>query len=538
MEIFNKNVIKSPETNIQYNVIKELGSGSFGKVFLVTDNSNSVKKAIKIIDANELSKNKKLFELFQTEIYIMKHYKHSNIIFLFESFVIDNKYYLVMPFCDGGSLKDYLNKVKVIDYNTAIHFLVQIKDAFIYLIGNKIMHRDIKLDNIFLKDGNIVIGDFGFAKMGYDYASTKLGTPFYSSPELLKKIGDYNNLSDLWSIGICFYEMIEGKLPFFGRNCEDLIFNINKNGGSNLKFKNCVNVTCQEFLKRCLEPNVKFRMTWEEFKSHAIFNTNNKHINNNNISTLSNYSLIDKNINKEFSSKDIIYHEINKTIFIYKIIKNLENVKGEYYSNIQTYNYFNILQCSLIKKIMLYSNYLIKSLKNNINITGMPDFDTLCKSSLLDKIISEINDNLFKYEKFYSYIIEKIKKNNNNLNNEDNNNFNNTQLSNNIDDINKIIETYNKNIFNYLFKSKYNLPDNSYKTHLSVIFLSDYCGSITTEYPKFITNNKYFYFDDLNTKIKEASTENFEDFLSKKYKNNFINLFGNCWNGIIDSFFN
>lgn len=79
------------------------------------------------------------------------------------------------------------------------------------MVTNKIMHRDIKPDNIFLYDNNMIkIGDFGFAKIGVDLTKTKLGTPLYSSPEILDgmMVQGYNNLIDLWSLGVVFYEML------------------------------------------------------------------------------------------------------------------------------------------------------------------------------------------------------------------------------------------------------------------------------------------------------------------------------------------
>lgn len=78
------------------------------------------------------------------------------------------------------------------------------------------MHRDVKLPNFFLDDSmNIVIGDFGFAKSGVDFASTKLGTPLTMAPELLNsKGGNYTSKADLWSIGVCLFQILCGKTPF------------------------------------------------------------------------------------------------------------------------------------------------------------------------------------------------------------------------------------------------------------------------------------------------------------------------------------
>lgn len=80
----------------------------------------------------------------------------------------------------------------------------------------KIIHRDLKLANIMLDKGNIVIGDFGFAKMGESMGVTKLGTPYYMAPEILniQNQSQYNNKCDIFSLGICYFVMVFGELPY------------------------------------------------------------------------------------------------------------------------------------------------------------------------------------------------------------------------------------------------------------------------------------------------------------------------------------
>jgi len=80
----------------------------------------------------------------------------------------------------------------------------------------KIIHRDLKLANIFLHNNSIVIGDFGFAKIGESQTVTKLGTPYYMAPEILNvsNKSSYTNKVDIWSLGICFYYILFGYLPY------------------------------------------------------------------------------------------------------------------------------------------------------------------------------------------------------------------------------------------------------------------------------------------------------------------------------------
>jgi serine/threonine protein kinase len=93
-----------------------------------------------------------------------------------------------------------------------LRYFCQILNAFQTLVNHKIMHRDFKLANILLHEGNIKIADFGFAKLmaGEDYTSTMLGSPLNMAPEVLGN-SKYNTKADIWSIGACIYEMIYGK---------------------------------------------------------------------------------------------------------------------------------------------------------------------------------------------------------------------------------------------------------------------------------------------------------------------------------------
>lgn len=137
---------------------------------------------------------------------VMSEIHHTNIMHLYEFMETARNYYLVIQYCNNGDMEKYVKKMEKLCEEEAVYFLMQIMNGFRELHKYKVMHRDVKLANIFLQNDTVVIGDFGFAKQGVQYTKTRLGTPITMAPELLTtKEGSYSNKADLWSIGVCFY---------------------------------------------------------------------------------------------------------------------------------------------------------------------------------------------------------------------------------------------------------------------------------------------------------------------------------------------
>ena len=116
----------------------------------------------------------------------MSEIHHPNIMHLFDFLESSNSYYLVIQYCNKGDLEAYLSKQSrnFFTEKEALYFLKQIMNGFQVLRIHKVMHRDFKLANIFLNDDTLVIGDFGFARAGFEMAQTNLGTPLTKAPEL------------------------------------------------------------------------------------------------------------------------------------------------------------------------------------------------------------------------------------------------------------------------------------------------------------------------------------------------------------------
>ena len=204
-----------------YVIIKNIGSGNYGQVYLATNIIEKKDYAIKKINFNKISSKER--ENIENEVKLLEELQHPNIIYYKESFIDDdNNLNIVTAFCEGGNMysmirkdKEKLQEDKILDY------LVQIGLALSYIHDKKILHRDIKTENIFLQNNYIRIGDFGLSQ---EFSQTKIqgdtyeGTPLYMSPELYSG-SKYSFKSDIFSFGCCLYELCNKKNTFEGDVC-------------------------------------------------------------------------------------------------------------------------------------------------------------------------------------------------------------------------------------------------------------------------------------------------------------------------------
>lgn len=264
-----------------YLLLKVLGEGQFGTVYKASHTENSDDYyAIKTIAKKKIQGNAKLMKLFDTEMAVMSKIKHPNIMHLYEYMETGNNYYLVIQYCNNGDLEEHIKKAKSLSEEEGVYFLMQIMNGFRELHKYKIMHRDFKLANIFLNEDSIVIGDFGFAKSGADMATTKLGTPLTMAPELLNAGSNlnYTNKADLWSIGVCFYQMLFGCAPFKVQSMTELQQKVKTHSGDNLHFPSTTVISdeCKELLKGLMQNNPTKRIEWNDFFKHALFELHRK----------------------------------------------------------------------------------------------------------------------------------------------------------------------------------------------------------------------------------------------------------------------
>nr|KAF6401878.1 NIMA related kinase 1 [Rousettus aegyptiacus] len=194
----------------KYVRLQKIGEGSFGKAILVKSTEDGKQYVIKEINISRMSNKER--EESRREVAVLANMKHPNIVQYRESFEENGSLYIVMDYCEGGDLFKRINAQKGILFqeDQILDWFVQICLALKHVHDRKILHRDIKSQNIFLtKDGTIQLGDFGIARVlnsTVELARTCIGTPYYLSPEICEN-KPYNNKSDIWALGCVLYEM-------------------------------------------------------------------------------------------------------------------------------------------------------------------------------------------------------------------------------------------------------------------------------------------------------------------------------------------
>ncbi|XP_011919594.1 PREDICTED: serine/threonine-protein kinase Nek5 isoform X6 [Cercocebus atys] len=213
-----------------YDVIKAIGKGAFGKAYLAKGKSDSKHCVIKEINFEKMPIQEK--EASKKEVILLAKMKHPNIVAFFNSFQENGRLFIVMEYCDGGDLMKRINRQRGVLFSEdqILGWFVQISLGLKHIHDRKILHRDIKAQNIFLSKNGMVakLGDFGIARVlnnSMELARTCIGTPYYLSPEICQN-KPYNNKTDIWSLGCVLYELCTLKHPFEGNNLQQLVLKI------------------------------------------------------------------------------------------------------------------------------------------------------------------------------------------------------------------------------------------------------------------------------------------------------------------------
>ncbi|XP_037608836.1 serine/threonine-protein kinase ULK1 isoform X1 [Sebastes umbrosus] len=256
-----------------------IGHGAFAVVFKGRNREkHDWEVAVKCINKKNLAKSQ---TLLGKEIKILKELKHENIVALLDFQETASSVYLVMEYCNGGDLADYLHSKGTLSEDTIRVFLQQIAGAMRVLQGKGIIHRDLKPQNILLSyppgrkshsnNTCIKIADFGFARylQSNMMAATLCGSPMYMAPEVIMS-QSYDAKADLWSIGTIVFQCLIGKAPFQASSPQDLRLFYEKNKTLSPNIPRETSSHLRHLLLGLLQRNHKDRMDFDEFFCHPF----------------------------------------------------------------------------------------------------------------------------------------------------------------------------------------------------------------------------------------------------------------------------
>ena len=213
----------------RYRIERELGAGGMATVYLADDLRHDRKVALKVLRTDLAAVIGA--ERFLQEIRTTANLQHPHILPLHDSGQVDGTVFYVMPYIDGESLRDRLNRDKQLPVEDALRFAREVADALGYAHERGIIHRDIKPENILLQRGHALVADFGIALAASRTGGSRmtetglsLGTPHYMSPEQAMGERELGPRSDVYALGCVCYEMLCGEKPFTDANPMAIIY--------------------------------------------------------------------------------------------------------------------------------------------------------------------------------------------------------------------------------------------------------------------------------------------------------------------------
>jgi len=328
-------------------LIKSIGKGAFGEVFLTTKKGTQQQFATKKVQKSVVLQEK-VKKYFNNEIFILRNVNHPNIIKLHEIKQTLNNFYLVFDLCNGGGLSNCLEKYmknngnKPFTQEIVQHIMRQLVSGLQYLHNNKILHRDLKLDNVLihfekeedknsfnLLKCNIKIIDFGFARYleNNTLAQSVLGSPINMDPQILAKMRKidnnqsfgYDEKADIWSLGTICYEILIGSPPFDANNYEELISKVQR---GNYKIPNNLELSIEavSFLNAMLQYDPKLRFDINRLAKHKFLTLDSRNFTPLNL----------QKVHQKFSNGDLTLNTKNITESVLSIFEinngNLQDI--------------------------------------------------------------------------------------------------------------------------------------------------------------------------------------------------------------------
>ena len=510
-------VYKSSNNYYQYEFIKWIKSGGFGKVFLAKEISSNKIFAIKEISIENFS-HEEIYNISR-ESMILKEMLHNNIINFHSYFAFENKFYTVMDYAKGGELSYLLENKKRLSEEEAKFIFKQIYNAVCYIHSKNIVHRDLKPNNILFLDEertHIVVIDFGISGIanGNNREQIKAGTVKFLPPEMLSgKEFSSNTRLDMWALGVILYRMVEGCYPFEGKNCKDTIKNIFK---AKLEFNPKIRISAplRQLLEGLLEKNYRFRIDDDNHLFNKWFNYKPP-INENKIKKvkknesedddLYNIDYLNKYYSNERYSK--YYEDENER----KVMQSLTSLSNKNVNSYLSQTKSTSMKCK--PKIFYIKNDYSYMKKNSLPYKI--EISRTAKKKSLDKIISieeKVNDNENEKNISNNKIILPIIENKNNPNN---NKENSESLKNFMGRIGKNTKSYIGHRRNYninLFNNNINNNNRYNNTHYiekikdNVTINNSEFNNLQISIPKY--NNFKLKFNNRNSESIEYINKN------------------------------
>ena len=360
--------------NKYYEILTTIGQGAYGNVYKGKEKETNELRAIKVMDLNRMRENLlNSFELNEIEEQIQSNingfkneYENMNIcskntinsVKCYEYFINNDNLVIIMELCDKNLSKLLLERKKTFNEKEIFEILNQINNAFKIMKENKIIHRDLKLENILIKYNEdktftIKLSDYGCSKkvtsLSRSFSNSIVGTNIYMAPEILKG-QEHNYKCDLWSLGIIIYKLFFGKPPYSGITETALINNI-ENGGK--KFIKSTNIKeLDDLINKLLEIEIDKRLSWDEYLNHPFFKYKR------NINLI--YETDKDNIENIFGEKFVINNKNNIELIIngtkseliskYKLKKGVNNIEIIIKNDLTNLEYM-FYKCNKLKNI-------------------------------------------------------------------------------------------------------------------------------------------------------------------------------------------
>jgi len=243
-----------------FEYLKVIGRGSFGKVLLARHKNEGKFYAVKILQKKSITKRNEQKHIMAERNVLLKNLEHPFLVGLHYSFQTPEKLYFVLDYVNGGELFFHLQRERTFTEARARFYAAEIASAVGYMHSLNIIYRDLKPENILLDcDGHIKLTDFGLCKEGIDSnqtTTTFCGTPEYLAPEILKK-QPYTKAVDWWCLGAVLYEMLYSLPPFYSQDTKEMYENILFKP---LRLRQNVSFEARMLLNKLLQKNPQIRL--------------------------------------------------------------------------------------------------------------------------------------------------------------------------------------------------------------------------------------------------------------------------------------